>query len=263
MNTTTSIIALFASSILAYGQVIINTTAVGIYDALPNATDIGTGTSTQVNTLAAGSNLSLEQFSADVFTAFNNNQGGVVDFEGTEWTNNLPAQSPNLIGAFNVSYGIDASKTITFSGTATSAAWTATGNAQGLLSGAKGLGSNTLTGHNNGQYTFTPSLPIESFGITVLSRNAARTITAKFTLDDASVITFPGEAIGLTLDHTLFAYKAPIGKLITDIQINDAVVSNFLRMDDMAFVVPEPSTYALIMASICALLALVRNRNKR
>jgi hypothetical protein len=213
-------------------------TGVGIYDE--SATVIAPNeTSNQVDTNAAagtgvGTNVSVAQFTVDVLNAYNNNVGGVCDFEGPTITNDLDT-------SFNVTYGAAQAKMLTVNlttasgGTPANAFETGQQNTSLPVSGIQYYGLST-----GSAYGLTFSKPLVAIGITALSRTANRTVNSvTITLDDATTYIFGSEPITASVagvngpDDTFFGYAAPAGRTITRIAV---VPNNSMRWDELGFI---------------------------
>jgi hypothetical protein len=214
-------------------------TGVGVYDE--NATLLYSNpTSNQVDVDAAagtgvGTNLSVAQFTIDVLQAYDNNLGGVCNFEGPTITNDIDT-------SFDVTYGTAQNKTLTVNLTTaggnapTNAFETGTANTSLPVSGVQYYGLST-----GSDYGLTFSKPLVAWGLTALSRTQNRTVNSvTITLDDATTYVFGPETIDLSVagvngpDDTFFGYRAPPGRTITLVGID---VSGAMRWDELGFIV--------------------------
>jgi hypothetical protein len=218
-------------------------TGVGVYDE--STTIISPNTiSNQVDTNAAagtgvGTNLSVAQFTTDVLQAFNNNLGGVCDFEGPTITNDIDT-------SFDVTYGAAQNKTLTVNltttsgGTPSNAFETGTANTSLPVSGIQYFGLST-----GASYGLTFSKPLVAWGLTALSRTNNRTVNSvTITLDDASTYVFGPEPITISVagvngpDDTFFGYVAPAGRTIVRVAM---APNSSMRWDELGFIVaPDP-----------------------
>ncbi len=224
--------------------------ASGVYDPAdsPSAT-LNSGN--QADTAAASNNISLAAFQTAIQSAYNNDVGGVIDFENPTGTSDASiaatygtSQASTLTitrGAFGGGGNIDAS----------------TGN-NVVISGVRYMGLAT-----NPDFNLTFSQPVTLFGITALARSdgGARNVDLTITLDDSSTVVWQQEAVagenldGNSADDTFFGYQAPAGRYITNVQFDN---SGFVRFDDLGFaVVPEPASLSMLLL---AGFAAVRRR---
>ena len=172
----------------------------------------------------------LSLMSADFLTAFNNNQGGVVNFDTI--TNTIDQAN---FKQFDAAFGTDLAFTLSVNrinapGDNTSGLNTNSNNT--VLSGANYLG---ISG--NAAFTIAFSRPLKEFGISAVSRGAQRTGTMTITYTDASTFVFPSQIIGATNDDTFFGHVAPAGKKISSFSWLSAPAGDFVRWDDLGFVV--------------------------
>lgn len=213
-------------------------TGVGVYDEnvtiiSPNATPNQADTDAAVG-VGVGTNYSVANFTTDVLHAYNNNLGGVCNFEGAVMTTEQ---------SFDVTYGAAQNKTLTVTMTTLAGGiptfnFLTGGDAASVpISGTQYVG-NSAGGADFG-YTF--SKPLLAFGYTILSRTANRTVNSMtFTLDDATTYVFSNEAIAASVsgtngpDDTFFGYAAPVGHHIVSVAID---VSAAVRWDELGFVV--------------------------
>jgi hypothetical protein len=185
------------------------------------------------------SDYDIADFTTSVSSAYGNDLGGVIDFETT-----LTA-TPSL----EVSYGVSASKVLNI------AFYTSAGpgNPRNILvpnsiagittpiSGTRVLGQTSNQGFMGLEFSGT-TLPVE-WGVTLLSRSAARTTTVKVILDNNEEFTF--DAISSTAsstggDDVFIGYRAPEGRAVARIEFDE---SAFTLYDDFGFVVTPPGDY--------------------
>ncbi len=237
------------SSALASAQIILN--AVGSFDP-----------KNSIEALAPSSFTTIDNFKAEIQSAFNSNTGGVWNFEATAgYSVNTLASSFQInyaSGAKNIAISSDVDLRNASYGSATA------------TSGNHMLDKGELA-NQNGAFTFSFAVngdlneKITKIGIVALSRNsvAAHTFQVTATLNDATFITLSDEVnIGSNLDDTAFLISAPDGKWINSVTFDGGASSRPI-VDDFAFVtavVPEPQTYAFIVAAGALLLVFVRRR---
>ena len=209
-----------------------------------------------VDATAAGSNVTLVQFTADVAAAFAVNLGGVVNFDDG-------GAAPDTAGDlfFTATYGAAQSSSLVVTRTDSANNFNNNNNSAPALSGS-------ATTNGNGNYLGLAGLaawsasfskPLSEWGITAISRGAERRGTLTIGLSNATSVVFPEETIGATADDTFFGYKAPAGLGITSVSWADGG-SGFSRFDDMGFVVaiPEPGAVGLALMALSALCARCR-----
>ena len=208
---------------------------VGVYDentVNTNAVDeVAAGTNVGTTGLISGGATGLSLMSTDFLNAFNNNTGGVVNFDTI--TNTIDQAN---FKQFDAAFGTDLSFTLSvnrINAPGDNTSGLNTNNNNTVLSGANYLGiSGTAS-----PFTIAFSRPLSEFGISALSRSAQRTGVMTINYTDATTYVFPSQVIGATNDDTFFGLKAPAGKKIASFTWASSPVTDFVRWDDMAFVV--------------------------
>jgi hypothetical protein len=218
----------------------------GIYDEPVNlnATD----------TLATSSNRSIAQFTADMAAAHASDRGGVVNFDtasnDADLATSLVPGDPGR-PSYTARFGVSQSKSLIVSRLEYNPVGPFNGMNQNIVNEKiSGDGAMGLSGL--GAYTLSFSLPLKEWGMTAMSRTGDRTGTMTVTHTDGSTYVFASQnPMGAAnANDTLFAYAAPSGKMISQVNWNGP----FLRWDDMGFAVPEPCSIALIGIPIVGLL---------
>lgn len=209
-------------------------TSVGVLNPNPNGLIIVDSP----NNVGHVSFLGQAAMSGLVGAAFNNNTGGVIDWEGN---NGWIANGQNL-AAHIVSYGTAQSSSLTISIAAgTFGPTTLSGTLP--TSGTNYLGFQA----NNVPNTLLFSSGLTAWGITELNRGASRDVTFSFTLLDNTVINFALQNQSGVGDLNWFGVQASDLNPITKVSF---IANGFTRFDDMAFIVsatpiPEPGILAL------------------
>jgi autotransporter-associated beta strand protein/VCBS repeat-containing protein len=213
---------------------------VGIYDSTSNANT--------VDVEAPGNASTLADFKNDILTAFQGNQGGVVDFAtGFTITGTPTNVSPN----FTLGYGANGTKALAV--TSTDGLHIYNTNVQGQVTPI----SDTSTFLTDSDRAFSLSFgaitngdvgeAVTEVGFTVLSRNTTEaiiTVTAHFSGGGSSSIT--GQAISSVLgsQDTFFHFKAPPGESIVSLDFDNTGSGNDLQrrlpIDDFAFITAVP-----------------------
>lgn len=224
-------------------------TTVGVLNPNPNALVIVDSP----NNVGNPNFLTQAAMSAQVATAFNNNLGGVIDWEpGNGWI----ANGQNF-ASHTVSYGIAQSSSLTISVNGTMGPTTANGTL--ASSGVNYLGFQQNVSPN----TLSFSSGLTAWGMTELNRGASRDVTFTFTLLDNSTISYALQNQSGSGNLNWFGVQALDSNPIIKVNF---VASGFTRFDDMAFIVsstaiPEPSTAALFGLGLLATLGAARRRD--
>ncbi len=191
-----------------------------------------------------------------VANAFNNNSGGVIDWEPA---NGWIANSQNA-SSQTVSYGLSQANFLTI--TRTDSANTfgpTTGGGSPTTSGVNYLG---FAGTGS-PVTLAFSTGLTDWGMTQLNRFSSRTVTFSFTLADNTVVNYAAETQDPSANNTgannWYGFHASADNPLTSLTFT---ANGFTRFDDMAFVaVPEPSTAALLGLGFAFGIAAFRRRS--
>lgn len=251
---------------------------VGVYDEA--TTDENTGLAgiqnnavdADATSAGTGNLVSLTNFKSSVLAAFNDNLGGVVNFD------NGTVDSGT---SFNATYGTSQSKTITITnGSLTD--WQFLGNSTNRtaishpgnnVTGealAKNGGTPAQQGVTDGGedfvFNFNAADKVTMVGGTLLSRSGSsdNSVTALVTFSDATTdsVNFTSSGSSNGGNDTFAGFKSPDGLFIT--QFKFELQNNFFRgVDDLGFVtVPEPSTFAMLLGGVGVLLMRRRRRRR-
>ncbi|MGE9269127.1 MAG: MYXO-CTERM sorting domain-containing protein [Verrucomicrobiales bacterium] len=230
---------------------VVNLTAVQTYDETSNANVVD----------ASGTVLSAAAYTTLVASAFTAGTGGVVDFE------RAGGVTDDGDAGWNVSYngGANTLNVVTGGG----------GTRSGIsMDAVNAIGATPISGGEyyrlfNGPGTILnfDNVYLDSFGLTILARSSARSVTISGVYhDDTTFSVISNYSVGANtaspssyLDSpssgpdTFFGFQAEAGKAIKQITISG---SEFMVMDDFAFVtspIPEPSALVLSLLSLSAL----------
>lgn len=271
MNSAMQKLSLIVSTLLAIlavhtaGAAIITTT--GVYDENVVTTNTVDSSLTSYD---------VAQFTTDVATAFTNNMGGVIGFNG--FTNNT------LLDSIEATFGTSGAKTLNIDFNTTHHIVLGLGSANPISGQSTSPAGSTAFGqgpNNDGdanydiEFTFgsiTGGAPFEavtSLGLTYIGRNNGGgltnatqvTITAFFSNETSSSVTTTANNAEL---ERFIGFQAPENASITRLYIDlPSDIGRRVFIDDVGFVtsvVPEPSTYALIGGFATVLLVMLRRR---
>lgn len=202
--------------------------------------------------------LTQANMSLAVGNAFNNNQGGVINWDSANgWVSGVNALS------FTVSYGTSQSQLLTITRADGGGANTFGAS---LPSGSPPTSGDQYLGFQNSgsPVTFTFDQGLSAWGITQLNRFASRDVTMSFTLADLTVISYSLQNQDPNSNNTgplnWYGFQASDANPLMQVTI---IANGFVRYDDMAFVVavPEPSSMALAGLGLAFLVVLRRWQN--
>lgn len=229
-------------------------TTVGVLNPNPNSLTI----QDSPNNVGNANFLTQANMSVAVANAFNNNQGGVVNWDSANgWVSGVNALFST------VSYGTSQSQLLTITRADGNATYTfgANNNTPTLTtSGDQYLGFQ----NSSSPVTLTFDKGLSAWGITEINRFASRDVTFSFTLADNTVINYALQNQDPTSGNTgplnWYGFQASDANPLVKVSL---VASGFVRFDDMAFItaVPEPSSAALAGLGLASLVVLRRRRN--
>jgi hypothetical protein len=235
MNQKSAIVGMLAASVAAASATSITANTVGTVNGNNKTVFEATGNSLNVTTYAG-----------IIATAFANNTGGVWDFEGAPF---------NVVSGetITLNYGASLSSQLVLTLLEDAGA---NGINQSLNAGEPTSGLGLLGfGGSAATRTFTPSTPLLTLGIFNSDRNdAGRTPVITVTYQDNSTASTSGANADEVFFHGL---SGTLANPIVSFSISQ---NNFVRYDDLGFVVvPEPTTAALAgLALACG--AVLRRR---
>lgn len=237
MNTRIAIAGFLAASIAAAPAASILENTVGV---------INTNNKSPILE-AAGNSLNVTSFASNIATAFASNTGGVWNFDGANFLVNVGE-------TITLNYGTSAAnaEVLTLSsGNNINQANTGTteGTSGGPAGSMLGLGGDAST------RTFTLSTPLLTLGIFNTDRNdASRTSSLTVTFLDNSTASTSGTNAD---DYYFHGLSGTAENPIVSFSLSQ---SNFVRYDDLGFVVvPEPSSAMCLMGGV-GMFALMRRR---
>jgi len=215
-----------------------------------------------VDTEAATNDTTLAAFTTAVDTAFDNDLGGVIDFDDG---------SLDTSTTFSATYGTSGTKSLAFTSSDslelnangdTSPQFTSISNTTALLTNSSGGGDEDFT------LTITGGL-VEQIAVTVLSRttfsSSGDSIEVTATFSDSTTKTISSVVDNSKGgDDTFFSFLAPSGTSISSLRIHNTTTSGIAGrpiIDDLAFITVIPTPAALPAGlGLLALTALRRRR---
>lgn len=255
----------------AHGQIL---TSVGVYDeniVNTNTWNLDVPVDKRVSSSVLGAD-----FTTSVLTAFNNNLGGVANFDGAgeslTFTSGVSANNRIILG-------VDSALQLDFTLTDTSAnlipngnqITTNTGNSRLPISGDARLAiRNDMVFTFNGIYdaagtTLLTDHGVKQFGVTMLSRdNRDWTGNVVVTFSDNSTQTISALTVAQSVNttDTFIGLEAPGNLFITQVAFTRTGGGEYTGgFDDLGIIViPEPSTYAALFGLLGLALVAWRRR---
>lgn len=285
MNTITkSLITFLGLAALGASSVQAQTLGtVGVYDeniVNDNTWNLNVPVDKRVSSSVLGAD-----FTTDVLTAFNNNMGGVANFDGTGESISFALVEGNRVSENNrmvLGTGSQLQLDFTLRDFGTDQIPNANnriapaGDRQRLpISGDRRLESRyNMIFEFNGIYdaagtTLLTGYGVSQFGITMLSRdNRSWTGNVVVTFSDnstqtVSALTVAQSPTGLSTTDTFVGFQAPQGLFINSVVFDHTSGADYtLHFDDLGIVaIPEPGTLALLGIALAA-LAVFRRRSR-
>lgn len=271
-TTPQTLLCLLAGCVLAVPAASAQLVTVATYDentTQTNTIEVDPASPGSIISSSATNAVNLADFTSAVATAYNNNLGGVIDFE----SGSLGQQA--ILGA-NGS-GNELKMDLSFTGWEIAVAG---GSERTPISGSNRLNADASSGGVSASMTFgdfydagdnlLSGYGISEIGITMLARdNRNWNGTVEVTFSDATTDSYSISGLGDygsgLLEDTFLGFSAPAGTFITGISFTDSGSSGgyTLTTDDLGVVVvPEPSTYAILFGLAGLGLAL-RNRRRK
>jgi hypothetical protein len=219
-----------------------------------------------VDFTAAGSSMTVAQFTSTVATAYDQNQGGVIDGQV------VTGQTSNA------TFGVSQSRTINFNiptnwaiGLASSTAASISGDGNWYTSFSDATRPRVQFDFPNA-VTGTANERLVQMGVTVLSSgtNVLGSVEGRVTFSGGGLQILTEQVpLGVGTHDTFFGYIAPAGQWITRLELsayNNGQTINTMGFDDLGFVtavvVPEPSCVALLAFGLVGLLPAYRRRRR-
>jgi hypothetical protein len=272
-KTSLACFAAFALAIPSLHAQILGT--VGVYDE--NVVNTNTWNLDVPVDKRVSSSILGADFTTDVLNAFNNNMGGVANFDGPgeslTFTSGVSANNRMILGT-------GSALQLDFTLTDTSANLIPNGNqitndtdrSRFPISGTHRLAiRNNMVFTFNGIYdaagtTLLNGYGVSQFGITMLSRdNRAWTGNVVVTFSDNSTQTLSGFTVAQSVNttDTFIGFEAPTGLFINQVAFTRTGGGEYTGgFDDFGVVViPEPGTLALVGIALGSLLVF-RRRNR-
>lgn len=241
MNHKIAIASILAASIAAASATSANINTVGVIN--PNGHTIFDAT---------GNSLTYSAFASSLATAYANDTGGVWNFD-------TAFSQVNVGDTITLNYGTSLANSLVMTLGGDGFNQGNVGSSE-VTSSTFGMG---LANSGSSTRTFTLATPLLNIGIFVGNRNdSARTSVLTVTYLDNTTASTSGANAGPGSGNNYFEDLA--GTALNPIVSFSLSQNNFLRYDDMAFIVapvPEPGTMALSAMGGAALLFLRRRRN--
>lgn len=252
-------------------QAIITTNVTGVYDETGrgNSVDASFGNAPTGGTGPAPTLLNVSTFKPLVAAAYAAGLGGVMTFDDVTLTENGQTSMVGKYGAGN-----NSTFTITNTGSSTNGTW----SFNMAVADKNNIAATPISGENylrlgNPLIVFNLSTPVDAFAFTVLGRNAAREVNLTITYNNGTTATYgtytvgaSGSATGASFAYTdtsandtFFGFQAPVGLAISKVSFNTTAGTNVNPvLDDIAFIIPEPS--AFLLSALGALGLITRRR---
>ena len=266
MNSRKSFATVFGLLAIASSpaHAVITTVVTGIYDEATrvNSVDASFANAPTGGTGPAPTLLNVATFKPLVAAAYAAGLGGVMTFDDVTLTETAQTQMVGKYGAGNTS-----SFTITNTGSGSSGNWSYDMGATTTIAATPISGSGYLR-LGNPLIVFNLSTPVDAFAFTILGRNAAREVNLTITYSNGTTATYgtytvgpsgttyPSDSAG---NDTFFGFQAPVGLAISKVSFNTTAGVNVNPvLDDIAFIIPEPS--AFLLSAIGALGLITRRK---
>ncbi len=216
-----SILIAVGCGIFSYGQSRAELATTGTYDTSLQQNSVDKSATSDI-----GNQLSLSTFKANLVSAFNQNFGGVIDFDnGTLTATQITAR-----------YGASQASNIIIVNPNNGWAINSDPTARTAISGTTHL---SKSGSAVFDFYFGTQSKVVQIGATLLSRTGASTVNfiGKATYNDSTFDSVTASVSGISNggDDTFFGFKAPAGKRIVRFTLTPASTS-FRSLDDLAFI---------------------------
>ncbi len=268
LKPATPILGLLAFASSAHA--VITTTVSGVYDeqvVRGNTVDASFSSAPSAMTGAgpAPTLLSVATFKTNVATAYAAGRGGVIHFDDV--TGPLLTQSE-----IRAQYGLGNSSTMVITNGGGTATWSMDMGSTAAIAATPISGGNYLR-MGNPTIGFTFQTPVEAFGFTALGRLDARTLSIQINYNNGTSVTYGAYTVGASgssstgftfsdtsANDTFFGFQAPTGLSITRFTLvaPGSGNGNNPTLDDIGFIIPEPS--AVVLSAMGALGLMARRR---